>query len=148
MKIGFGSDHGGYTLKAKLIALAQELGHETVDFGTNTPDSVDYPDYVSPVAAGVSKGELDRGVVLCNTGIGASITANKARDVRCALCSDPLSARLTREHNDTNMLALGACMIGDSMAEEILRVWLTTAFSGGERHCRRLEKMKEFEARQ
>ena len=93
MKIGFGSDHGGYLLKAKLIALATKLGHETVDFGTNTPDSVDYPDFASPVAMGVSKGELDRGVVLCNTGIGASITANKAKGVRCALCSEPLSAR-------------------------------------------------------
>ncbi len=148
MKIGFGSDHGGYLLKAKLIVLAKELGHETVDFGTNTPDSVDYPDYASQVAMGVSKGELDRGVVLCNTGIGASITANKAKDVRCALCSEPLSARLTREHNDANMLALGACMIGDSMAEEIFRVWLTTPFSGGERHCRRLQKLKDYEARQ
>ncbi|HWR22904.1 MAG TPA: ribose 5-phosphate isomerase B [Feifaniaceae bacterium] len=148
MKIGFGSDHGGYLLKAKLIALAKELGHETVDFGTNTPDSTDYPDYASSVATAVSKGELDRGVVLCNTGIGASITANKARGVRCALCSEPLSARLTREHNDANMLALGACMIGDSMAEEIFRVWLNTPFSGGERHCRRIQKITEYEARQ
>ncbi len=148
MKIGFGSDHGGFLLKAKLIALAKELGHETVDFGTNTPDSVDYPDFSSAVATAVSKGELDRGVVLCNTGIGASITANKAQGVRCALCSEPLSARLTREHNDANMLALGACMIGDSMAEEIFRVWLTTPFSGGERHCRRVQKITDFEARQ
>ncbi len=148
MKIGFGSDHGGYLLKAKLIALATKLGHETVDFGTNTPDSVDYPDFASPVAMGVSKGELDRGVVLCNTGIGASITANKAKGVRCALCSEPLSARLTREHNDSNVLALGACMIGDSMAEEIFRVWLSTPFSGDDRHCRRVEKIKDYEARQ
>ena len=148
MKIGFGSDHGGYLLKAKLIALAKELGHETVDFGTNTPDSTEYPDFASSVAMAVSHGELDRGVVHCNTGIGASITANKAKGVRCALCSEPLSARLTREHNDTNMLAMGACMIGDSMAEEIFRVWLNTPFSGGDRHCRRVQKITDFEARQ
>jgi len=147
MKIGFGGDHAGVRLRGVLMDAARKMGYEVVDYGTATADSVDYPDYAYAVASQVASGELDRGVVVCYTGIGVSITANKVRGIRCALCSEPLSARLTREHNDSNVLALGAGMVGEALAEEILRVWLTTPFSGGERHCRRIEKIKEYEAR-
>lgn len=148
MKIGFGSDHAGLRLRLLLMDAAKQMGHEIVDYGTATAESCDYPDYAYAVAYDVGQGKLERGVVICYTGIGASITANKVRSIRCALCSEPLSARLTRDHNDSNVLALGAGMIGDALAQEILRVWLETPFSGGERHSRRIEKIGEYEARQ
>lgn len=147
MKIGFGSDHAGLRLRTFLMDAAKMMGHEVVDYGTATAESCDYPDYAYAVAFDVSQGKLDRGVVICYTGIGASITANKVHGIRCALCSEPLSARLTRDHNDANVLSLGAGMIGDAMAEELLKVFLTAPFSGGDRHVRRIAKIKEYEAR-
>lgn len=145
MKIALACDHGGLTLKTRIAEHLRARGFEVQDFGTNSPDSCDYPDFVAPAARAVAAGECDRGIVICTTGIGVSITANKVRGIRCALLSDPLSARMTREHNDTNMMALGQAVVGEMLALEIVDVWLGTAFGGGERHQRRLEKLARVE---
>ena len=116
-----------------------------LDFGTHTLDSCDYPDFAAPAAQAVAQGTCDRGIVLCTTGIGVSIAANKVRGVRCALLSDLMSARLTREHNDTNMMALGAGVVGQMLALQIVDTWLGTEFSGGDRHARRIEKVMALE---
>ena len=118
---------------------------EVVDFGTHTTDSCDYPDYIAPAAQAVASGECDRGIVLCTTGIGVSIVANKIKGIRCALLSDTMTARLTREHNDTNMMALGAGVTGPMLAQEIVDVWLATDFSHSERHQRRIDKVMALE---
>ena len=146
MKIAFACDHGALTLKNTLIAYLQEKGYETLDFGTHTPASCDYPDFAAAAAKAVAAGDCDRGIVLCTTGIGVSITANKVKGIRCALLSDPLSARMTREHNDTNMMALGAGIVGENLAKEIVDTWLGTEFSGVERHAVRIAKMMALEA--
>ena len=145
MKIALGSDHGGYALKCDIIQLLEKLGHEYKDFGCYSTESCDYPDFAGPAAQAVASGECDRGIVCCTTGIGVSITANKAKGIRCALLDNPMSARLTREHNDTNMMALGAAVTGEMLALEIVDVWLDTAFSGVERHQRRIDKMMAYE---
>ena len=116
-----------------------------VDFGTYTPDSCDYPDYAAAAARAVASGECDKGIVLCTTGIGVSITANKVKGIRCALLSDVLSARMTRLHNDTNMMAVGAGIVGQMLALEIMDTWLGTDFSGEERHQRRIDKVMALE---
>ena len=141
MKIAMACDHGAVELKNKLKAHLQEKGMEVVDFGTHTTDSCDYPDYIAPAAQAVASGECDRGIVLCTTGIGVSIVANKIKGIRCALLSDTMTARLTREHNDTNMMALGAGVTGPMLAQEIVDVWLATDFSHSERHQRRIDKV-------
>lgn len=140
MKIAIASDHGGYEYKQILIPFLQQLGHEVADMGTHSAASVDYPDYCYPCARAVARGEAERGIVICGTGIGASFCANKTPGIRCALCTDPLMARLTREHNDANMLALGGRIIGIEMAKEIVSVFLSTGFSGG-RHQNRIDKV-------
>ena len=145
MKIAIGCDHGALDLKNALIAYLESKNYEVVNFGTDTPDSCDYPDYAGAAAKAVADGRCDRGIVLCTTGIGASIAANKVKGIRCALLSDPVSARLTREHNDTNVMALGAGIVGKLLAFEIVDIWLGTEFSGGERHARRIAKMMELE---
>jgi len=145
MKIAIGCDHGAVALKDTLVAYLQKKGHEVKDFGTYTTDSCDYPDIVAPTAKSVASGEFDRGIVLCTTGIGMSIAANKIKGIRCALLSDVMSARLTREHNDTNMIAMGAGVIGQNLALEIVDTWLNTDFSGDTRHVRRLAKLKALE---
>ncbi len=145
MKIAMACDHGAVALKNRLKAHFQEKGMEVVDFGTHTPDSCDYPDYASQAARAVASGECDRGIVLCTTGIGVSIAANKVKGIRCALLSDVMSARLTREHNDTNMMALGAGVVGPMLAQEIADVWLETEFSHSERHQRRIDKVMALE---
>ena len=122
----------------------EELGHEVLDFGTDTPDSCDYADFGVPAARAVASGECERGVVLCTTGIGMCITANKIRGIRCALLSDLMSARLTRQHNNANMIAMGAAVVGEMLALEILDVFLTTEFQGG-RHQRRIDKIMALE---
>lgn len=144
MKLAFGCDHAALELKNHLIEFAKALGHEVDDLGCYTKESVDYPDYGRAVGEAVAAGRANRGVVVCYTGIGISIAANKVHGIRCALCGDPLSARLTREHNDTNVLALGAGIVGKAMAEEILAVWLNTAPEGG-RHAARVEKIMAIE---
>lgn len=142
--IALAADHGALTLKEAVKRHLTERGLEYKDFGTYTADSCDYPDFAGPAARAVASGECDRGIVMCTTGIGVSITANKVKGIRCALLSDKMSARLTREHNDTNMMALGAGVVGEKLALEIVDVWLDTAFTGG-RHQRRIDKMMQIE---
>ena len=146
MKIALGCDHGALALKNALIPHLEQLGHEVTDFGTYTLDSCDYPDFAAKAARAVASGECDRGIVLCTTGIGVSITANKVDGIRCALLSDVMSARMTREHNDTNMMAIGAAVVGQLLAFEIIDTWLGTEFSHNERHQRRIDKVMALEA--
>ena len=145
MKIAIGSDHGAFALKSKFIAHLEAQGHEVKDFGTYSLASCDYPDFGAAAAKAVAEGKCDKGIVVCTTGIGISIAANKIRGIRCAHCADCLEARLTREHNDANMMAIGAGFTGPNMAKEMVRVFLSTAFSGGERHARRVQKMMALE---
>ena len=145
MKISVACDHGALDLKNAVKAHLEAKGIEVVDFGCHTLASCDYPDMIVPAAQAVANGECDKGIVLCTTGIGASITANKVRGIRCALLSDVLSARMTRLHNDTNVMALGAGIVGKNLALEIVDVWVGTEFSGDERHQRRINKMMALE---
>ena len=145
MKIAVACDHGAYDLKQTVVAHLTQKGYEVVDFGTNGPESCDYPDFAAAAARAVASGECEKGIVLCTTGIGVSITANKIKGIRCALLSDPWSAKMTRLHNDTNMMALGAGVVGENLALEIVDVWLGTEFSGEERHQRRIDKVMALE---
>ncbi|MBR3978979.1 MAG: ribose 5-phosphate isomerase B [Oscillospiraceae bacterium] len=145
MKIAIACDHGALALKNAMKKHLEETGCEVMDFGTHTLDSCDYPDFAAPAAKAVASGECDKGIVMCTTGIGVSITCNKVKGIRCALLSDVMSARMTREHNDTNMMALGAGVVGEMLALEIADTWLSTEFSGGERHQRRIDKMMLLE---
>ena len=145
MKIAIACDHGALALKNRIKVALQEKGHEVTDFGTNSLDSCDYPDFVEPAAKAVVAGDCERGIVLCSTGIGVSIAANKIDGIRCALLSDVMSARMTREHNDTNVMAIGAGVVGQMLALEIIDTWLGTAFSQGDRHQRRIDKMMALE---
>ena len=144
MKIAIGCDHGALDLKNKVIAHLTAKGYEVVNFGTDTLDSCDYPDFAAPAAKAVASGECDKGIVLCTTGIGVSITANKVKGIRCALLSDVMSARMTRQHNDTNMMAIGAAVVGPMLALEIIDTWLGAEYEGG-RHQRRVDKMMALE---
>ena len=144
MNIAISSDHGGNTLRKEITSLLDELGHTYQDFGPQTSDSVDYPDYAQPVAQGVAAGEFDRGILICGTGIGMSIAANKVKGIRCALVHDVFSAKATRGHNDSNILAMGERVIGGGLAREIVKTWLEGEFEGG-RHERRISKLSELE---
>ena len=144
MKIAMGSDHGGFALKQHLKTYLENKGCLVEDCGTDSTQSCDYPDFGRLAAEAVASGRCERGIVICTTGIGLSISANKVRGIRCALCSEPLSAEMTRRHNDANMLALGGGMIGPNMAERIVDVFLSTAFEGG-RHQRRVDKVMSIE---
>ncbi|GIN86502.1 putative sugar phosphate isomerase YwlF [Heyndrickxia sporothermodurans] len=144
MKVALASDHGGIHIREEIRNLLEEMGVEYQDFGCDCETSVDYPDYALPVAQKVANGEFDRGILICGTGIGMSIAANKVKGIRCALAHDVFSAKATRQHNDTNMLAMGERVIGPGLALEIVKVWLTTDFEGG-RHTRRIEKVTKFE---
>ena len=145
MKISVACDHGALDLKNALVEKLTNDGHEVQDFGTYTLDSCDYPDFAAQAAKAVASGACERGIVLCTTGIGISIAANKVKGIRCALLSDVLSARMTREHNDTNMMALGAGVVGQNLAFEIVDTWLGTEFSHNERHQRRIDKVMALE---
>jgi len=145
MRIALASDHAGFQLKEALKPLLTELGHQVVDFGTDSINSVDYPDFIIPACRAVAGGECDRGIAICGTGIGASITANKMRGIRAALCHDTYSAWQSRSHNDANVLCLGGRVIGVELAKRIVRIWLETDFSGAERHRRRLAKVRALE---
>ena len=145
MKIAIGCDHGALALKNKVVSHLEDRGFEVKDFGTHTLDSCDYPDFAGAAAKAVADGECDRGIVLCTTGIGVSIAANKVKGIRCALLSDLMSARLTREHNDTNMMAVGAAVVGEGLALEIVDTWLDTEFSHNARHQRRIDKVMALE---
>ena len=142
--IALACDHGALALKEAIKKHLTERGLSYRDFGTNSLESCDYPDYAAPAAKAVASGECDRGIVVCTTGIGVSIVANKVKGVRCALLSDKMSARLTRQHNDTNMMAMGAGAVGEKLALEIVDVWLDTPFEGG-RHQRRVDKITALE---
>lgn len=144
LKIAISSDHGGNNLRKEIMALLDELNISYEDFGPQTNDSVDYPDYARPVAEKVASGEFDRGILICGTGIGISIAANKFKGIRCALVHDVFSAKATRCHNDSNVLAMGERVIGPGLAREIVTAWLNTDFEGG-RHTRRIEKISELE---
>lgn len=143
MKVAIGSDHGAFDRKETVIKHLKERGIEYKDYGCYDKSSCDYPVFGRAVAEAVAKGECDRGIVLCTTGIGISITANKVKGIRCALCSEPLSAKMTRLHNDANVLALGGGLIGDNMAKEIVDVFLDTEFSGEEKHRRRIDMIEK-----
>lgn len=144
-KIVIGSDHGGYLLKKELIPYIESLGYEAIDMGCYDESSVDYPLIAFPLAQKVGSGEVERGIVICGTGIGVSICANKVKGVRCALCTSETMARLTREHNDSNVLALGARIIGGELAKGIVKTWLETDFSQGQRHINRIGEISEYE---
>lgn len=144
MKIAIACDHGGFELKQVIINRLNEQGYEVKDFGCYSCESVDYPDYAYPVAKSVADKEYDRGILICGTGIGMSIAANKVKGIRCALCHDVFSAHATREHNDSNVLAMGARVIGAGLAIDIVDTWLKTEFTGG-RHSSRIEKITAIE---
>jgi ribose 5-phosphate isomerase B len=143
MRIGIGSDHAGYAYKEMLITVLRARGHEVVDFGTSSPEPVDYPKYIRPVALAVAAGECERGIVLGGSGNGEAIVANRVRGVRCALCWNVESARLGRQHNDANVISIGERMVSREDAVAIVDTWLTTAFEGG-RHIRRIQMIDEF----
>lgn len=144
MKIAISSDHGGNNLRHEIMNLLAELGLDYTDFGPDSNESVDYPDYALPVSKGVANGEFDKGILICGTGIGMSIAANKVDGIRCALVHDVFSAKATRGHNDSNILAMGERVIGPGLAREVVTAWLDTPFEGG-RHERRIAKLTELE---
>lgn len=145
MRIAIACDHGALDLKNHLSVHLQSEGYEVVDFGTNTRESCDYPDYAADAARAVASGTCERGIILCTTGIGVSICANKVKGIRCALLSDVKSAEMTRLHNDTNMMAMGAGIISEALAFQIADTWLKTPFSHEVRHQRRIDKMMALE---
>lgn len=145
MKIALGSDHGGYQLKENLKKYLKELNVEYKDFGCNSEKSVDYPDIGFKIAREVKNRNYDKGILICGTGIGMSIVANKIKGIRASLCHDVFSARYAREHNDANILTLGGRVIDSGLAKKIVKVWLNTDFSGEERHLKRLNKIKQEE---
>ena len=142
--IALACDHGAFALKERIKAHLQQGGHQVEDFGTHSTESCDYPDFARLAARAVAGGQCERGIVLCTTGVGVSIAANKVRGIRCALCTDPLMAEMTRRHNDANMLALGAGITGERLAIHIVDTWLGTAYEGG-RHQARVDKITELE---
>jgi ribose 5-phosphate isomerase B len=143
MRIALAADHAGYLLKDELAAWLREAGHEVTDLGTNGPESVDYPEYGARLANAIANGQAERGIVVCGSGIGISIAVNRNSACRCARVSDPLSAQLAREHNDANVLALGARLIGSDMARACAAVFLDTDFAGG-RHQRRVDQLSNL----
>ena len=145
MKIAIGSDHRGYDVKRRVITVLEKLGHEVLDVGPQKRESVDYPDYAFQVALAVSEGRVDRGVLICGTGIGMCIAANKVRGVRAAPCHDSITAEMSRRHNDANVLCLSADLLGEELIDRMVRIWLETEFESG-RHARRVEKITRFEA--
>ncbi|AKO90962.1 ribose 5-phosphate isomerase B [Priestia filamentosa] len=144
MKIVIASDHGGINIRKEIVSLLEEMKVEYEDIGCSCDTSVDYPDYALPVAEKVSNGDADRGILICGTGIGMSIAANKVEGIRCALVHDTFSARATREHNDSNVLAMGERVIGPGLARDIVKIWLGTPFEGG-RHKVRVDKISNIE---
>jgi ribose 5-phosphate isomerase B len=144
MRVAVASDHAGYALKTELLGWLTELGHEAVDFGTDGPEPVDYPDVIAPAARAVASGACQLGVVLGGSGTGEQIVANKVRGIRCVQATDPVTARLAREHNDANVLAMGARIVGPVLAQACLEAFLAGHFEGG-RHARRVEKIADLE---
>ena len=144
MKIAIGSDHRGFDAKKRIMALLEKLGHEVTDVGPFGNESVDYPDFALQVANAVGAGQVDRGILICGTGIGMCIAANKVRGVRAAPCHDSITAEMSRRHNNSNVLCLSADLLGEELIERMVRIWLQTEFEGG-RHARRVDKITRFE---
>ncbi len=144
MKIGIGNDHSALELKAEIIDFLKEKGHEVVDYGTYTTDSCDYPMYGEKVGRAVASGEVEQGILICGTGLGISLAANKVKGVRAAVCSEPYTAKMARQHNNCNVLAFGARVVGAELAKMIVETWLNTEFEGG-RHERRVNMIMEIE---
>ena len=144
MRIAVGTDHRGFAIRAKVVELVNRLGHEVDDVGTFTPDAVDYPDVAAAVAERVGRGEVERGILVCGTGLGMCIAANKFRGVRATPCYDDLTAEMSRRHNDSNILCLSADLLGERLIDRMIELWLSTPFEGG-RHARRVEKIGELE---
>ena len=147
MRIAIGSDHRGFDAKRRLIPMLRQLGHEVTDVGPDGNDSVDYPDYAYQVAKAVSDGRVERGILICGTGIGMCIAANKVKGVRAAPCHDSITVEMSRRHNDSNVLCLSADLLGDELIGRIVRLWLETEFEAG-RHARRVDKIKRIENEQ
>ncbi len=146
MRIAIGSDHRGCAIRSKVIESVQRLGHEVEDVGTFSPDAVDYPDVAAEAARKVSTGEVERGILICGTGLGMCIAANKVQGVRAAPCHDDLTAEMSRRHNDTNVLCLSADLLGARLIDRMIELWLSTPFEGG-RHARRIDKIVQLENR-
>ena len=144
MKIGIGNDHSALELKAESIGFLKEKGHEVIDYGTNSTESCDYPVYGEKVARAVASGEVEQGILICGTGLGISLAANKVRGIRAAVCSEPYTARMARQHNNCNVLAFGARVVGAELAKMIVDTWLSTEFEGG-RHQRRVDMIMAIE---
>ena len=144
MKVAVASDHRGFHVKNRVLDILKELGHEGMDFGPDTSESVDYPDFASKVSAAVSQGTVERGILICGTGMGMCIAANKFDRVRAANCHDELTAQVSRRHNDANVLCLSADLLGDQLISQMIEVWMRTEFEGG-RHARRLQKILDLE---
>ena len=144
MRIAIGSDHRGHGIRSAVIRLLERLEHQAIDVGPNEPGPVDYPDIAQLVANLVSRGEVDRGILICGTGVGMCISANKVPGVRAALCHDDLTAEMSRRHNDLNVLCLSADLLGEKLIDRMVEIWLNTAFEGG-RHARRVEKISALE---
>ncbi|HVS39608.1 MAG TPA: ribose 5-phosphate isomerase B [Gemmataceae bacterium] len=144
MKIAIGSDHRGFEVKRRIVTVLQQMGHEVLDVGPFARENVDYPDYAFQAALAVSEGRAQRGVLICGTGIGMCIAANKVKGVRAAPCHDSITAEMSRRHNDANVLCLSADLLGEELIERMLRIWLDTEFESG-RHARRVEKITRFE---
>ena len=147
MKIAIGNDHVALEMKQQISAYLEELGHEVIDFGTHTPERCDYPVYGEQVANAVVSGQAERGILICGTGVGISLSANKVRGIRAVVCSEPYTAMLSRQHNNTNVLAFGARVIGIELAKMIVREWLAGEFEGG-RHQRRIDMIDAIQAKQ
>ncbi len=145
MKIAVASDHRGFTVKNMILALVESLGHDGLDLGPDSNDSVDYPDFAAAAAGAVADGTADRGILICGTGMGMCIVANKFHGVRAANCHDDLTAEMSRRHNDSNVLCLSADLLGDRLVNRMIEIWLETEFEGG-RHARRVEKIAEYES--
>jgi ribose 5-phosphate isomerase B len=144
MRIAIGTDHRGFAIRAKVVELVQKLGHDAIDTGTFSADAVDYPDIAADVARRVSHGEVDRGILVCGTGLGMCIAANKFPGVRAAPCHDDLTAEMSRRHNDSNVLCLSADLLGERLIDHMIEIWLNTPFEGG-RHARRVGKITDLE---
>jgi ribose 5-phosphate isomerase B len=147
MKIAIGSDHRGFDVKRRIVPSLKQLGHEVLDMGPESGDSVDYPDFAFQVARAVGSGQVERGILICGTGIGMCIAANKVRGVRAAPCHDSITAEMSRRHNNANLLCLSADLLGEELIDRMLKIWLETEFEGG-RHARRVDKITAFEAGQ
>ena len=145
MRVAVACDHGGFPLKAAVIESVRKAGHDPVDLGTNSADPVDYPDFAKAIGEAIQKGKADRGILLCGSGVGASVAANKMKGIRAAICHDVYSAHQGVEHDDMNVMALGGRVIGVALAQDLVASFLGSIFSGEERHARRLEKIKKME---